>query len=346
MNSTYEKTTSYPITGKLAQFSNYLKEFYHSHIQKDDRVLMLFLLVSLGLGLVYTLVNLLIYKYPGNVYISSLWIKVSPLVLALLIFSIAVQKISPRTAFFTKTFSLLFLTAAVGVVMETGFQFTPFPIIDQHLLQFDRYLGFNTLAVLDWTYSYPWFKNLLWYAYDSFYFQLIGIPFVLAFFMDKKSLNMLFVTWLIGFIIAANIYYFFPTVAPAGILQSPHFDVSQHATSLKFYQLHSHQMPTTDDGGMIAFPSCHVMWAILLTYACKRLKWLLYPLIPLNILMILATFLLGWHYLVDVFAAMGLAMLSIYVANLIYQRYILGEPSEPKVRSIKGKLKPEMIAST
>lgn len=323
--NTYEKHASNPFFGIFTRFSNSLRIFYQQHTQKDDRALFLLLLISFGFGLVYIIVNSLIYQYPGNVYVPELWIKVAPLVLALLIFSLAVQKISPRAAFFTKTFSLLFITAAVGVVMETGFQYTPFPIIDHYLVQLDQYLGFNTVSVLNWTYSYPWFKNLLWHAYDSFYFQLIGIPFILALYMDKKSLNILFMTWVIGFIIAANIYYFFPTVAPAGLFQSPHFDVSQYATSLKFYQLHHHQIPTTDDGGMIAFPSCHVMWAILLTYACKNIKWLFYPLILLNILMTLATFLLGWHYLVDVLASFGLAALSIYLANLIYQRYIISQ---------------------
>ena len=62
---------------------------------------------------------------------------------------------------------------------------------------------------------------------------------------------------------------------------------------------------------MIAFPSFHVTWAILLTYACRAKKIFFYPVALYNLILIISTVLLGWHYAMDVIGGVVLAIAGI-----------------------------------
>lgn len=302
------------------QLSHSIKRFYDRFVTQDDRFILIFMFIGLSFGLLCLAANALIYQYPGNFYLPTFWLEMAPAVLIMLLFSMRVKDLAPRPAYVIRSYSLYFFIAIVEVVLMMGIQYTPFPTIDHHLAHMDQALGINTPAILDWTHNHEWFKKLMWFGYHSWVYQLMIIPLVLALLMDKEGVNIYLLGGLIGLVIGTMTYYFFPTAGPTLIFQSPYFETVQHATSLKFYQIHHYQVPTTYDGGMIAFPSFHVFGAILSTYACKNKKWLFYPLILLNTVLILATVFLGWHYLVDVFGSFLLLWISIYLLKLCYKR--------------------------
>ncbi len=62
--------------------------------------------------------------------------------------------------------------------------------------------------------------------------------------------------------------------------------------------------------GLISMPSLHAAMAVLLAHALWRTRWAL-PAIALNTLMLIATPVVGGHYVVDVLAGAALAGLSI-----------------------------------
>jgi membrane-associated phospholipid phosphatase len=66
--------------------------------------------------------------------------------------------------------------------------------------------------------------------------------------------------------------------------------------------------------GVIAFPSFHVTWGILLMAAYRRHAWRLL-FIPLNGLMIATAVTSGMHYVVDVAAGFAVGMLVIAVVH-------------------------------
>lgn len=301
------------------------KNFYNQHVRKDDRVLILFIGAVFLLGLLYILINTLTFHYTGDFYMPIPWLEAIPLLFALTVLALYAREISPRMAFLTRTYGFYFFITVSLATLTTGIQFTPFPLIDKYLVQMDQLMGFYTIPVLNWTYAHPEIQKILNFCYDGIGYQLFITPILLGLLMDKEAVNMYFLTFLISYLIGPTIYYFFPTAGPTIIFYSPHFLISQHATSLKFYEVHHHLPVTTYDGGMIAFPSFHVFWAVLLTYACKNKKWLFYPLIPVNIVGIAATVLLGWHYLTDVFGGILLAYISIHLARYIYRHYMAEE---------------------
>jgi membrane-associated phospholipid phosphatase len=58
--------------------------------------------------------------------------------------------------------------------------------------------------------------------------------------------------------------------------------------------------------GLVSFPSFHVAGAILVTWAFRRRRRILIPLIVLNIGLVISTVITGEHYLVDVLASVPL----------------------------------------
>lgn len=186
---------------------------------------------------------------------------------------------------------------------------TPYTPIDQYLVAIDRMLGFHTTQLLAFTHSLPLFNSLMQYSYSFVSFELSYIPLVLILFGYYRGMERLFFVLLFTALCGFIFYYFWPSTAPASVINSPYFMEQQRATGLKFHQIHSYQKITTIEGGMVAMPSFHVIWAWTVQYASKDWRLLWWALLPYNILLTLATLFLGWHYLVDVLGS--IAILSI-----------------------------------
>lgn len=288
----------------------------------SDRIIALLCLISLLVGLSYITVNAYTTQFAGNLFQDPSWVVLAPMALVMMGLGGYLRCFMPRSGFIIRSFALLFIVATVQqAALAYGIQFTPFPTIDLSLLRADQWLGFDSLAVLQWTHQHPLVLNTLETAYNGLILQLMLVPCLLTLLQQHRALNVFLMAMLMAFLLGTTIYYFFPTIAPAGILQSPYFTEEQLATSLKFFQLHHHLPITTVEGGLIAFPSFHVAWAVLLAYLCRPKAWLFYPMLLLNTLVIAATFMLGWHYLVDALAGIVLAIGAIIVAEKIYARY-------------------------
>lgn len=70
-------------------------------------------------------------------------------------------------------------------------------------------------------------------------------------------------------------------------------------------------------GYFIAMPSMHVAVATVLqvfSWHCKPVFWML---LPVNVLLMLATFLLGWHYVLDAPAGLAVAGVTLGAERLL-----------------------------
>jgi len=63
--------------------------------------------------------------------------------------------------------------------------------------------------------------------------------------------------------------------------------------------------------GLVAFPSFHAALALLCAYAARRLRYLNWPLMALNIAIVTSAPVVGGHYFVDIFAGLALACVVI-----------------------------------
>ncbi|MCX7125830.1 MAG: phosphatase PAP2 family protein, partial [Gammaproteobacteria bacterium] len=237
-----------------------------------------------------------------------------------LFYGMYVKDESPRSSTFIWGLGLFFWCGLANMIMTNSIQSTPFPPIDPWLLKMDRLMGFSSSALMTWTHNHPHCRQIFNIAYAGLLFELLGIPILLTLFNGRKALSIFYIAQLSTMIIGSLIYFFFPTMAPSAVVHSPYFMHAEHDTSLRFYQIHHFLKVTSNDGGLIAFPSFHVLWAVLLTNTCRGEKRIFYPLACFNFILIISTVFLGWHYLSDVISGALLGVVGIYFGEWVYYR--------------------------
>lgn len=293
-----------------------LKKVYHS-IPFPHKLLFVGLAIAIILGIAFNVINSLVTHYSGNAFVSLRFVAISPIMLGLYAITLTPASTHLRVTLITQTYTLYYLMLVSLGLLVYGVQFTPFTPIDQTLRAIDASLNFNQNYWLDWTYHFPFMAKWLNVIYGLLSWEMQFIPLILAFFLETQALSSLFLSFTYSFILGTTLYYFFPTTAPASVFFNKHFASIQHDTFLKFFQIHHHLAVTTQEGGLIAFPSFHVIWCVLLTYSLRNIRPLFYPLFLINMFMIASTVLLGWHYLIDVIAAILLAVFSLAFAHRV-----------------------------
>lgn len=304
-----------------------IRRFYQNHMTLIDRVFAGLIIAGLLSSGALLLLNDLDFHYPTMLlfatHVTSIsWLQATGITLLGLIFlfyGMFIQIESPHASTFIWGVGLFFWCALTNIIVVNSIQSTPFSPIDNTLEKIDQWMGVDTPALMSWTYHHPSIHQILHKVYNSLMIELLGIPVLLTIMCARKSLVIFYLALFITLYVGCAIYYFFPTMAPSGILHSPYFSAAQHDTSLRFYDVHHYIRATTTEGGLIAFPSFHVIWAVLLTNACRSKKIFFYPMIIFNLVLIASTVLLGWHYLTDVFGGVILAIIGIIIAEWIFQ---------------------------
>ena len=197
-----------------------------------------------------------------------------------------------------------FGSMALIILGSNAIQYTPFSPIDHQIIRWGEWMHVDFAHMMSWSHAHPLLYKTMEWIYESLTYQLTYLPLILIILGRFERLHEYYFLLLLTALIGFGFYYFFPTTAPASVIDSPYFTESQHATELKFNQIHQHIKPTTHEGGMIALPSFHVIWAWLCVWLVRDLKWLFRPLLLLNVGLVASCVLLGWHYILDIIASM------------------------------------------
>ena len=256
------------------------------------------------------LVNQLFFQYKGNNYLpEGVYAAGFSLVLTL----VGVRTFLEKDHYIrelTQTILSLYLVMCVIALLTNAVQFTPFTPIDNYLIDIDHLFRIDVSSIVPWTQKYPWFQYVLVQIYDSLPFQMAILPILVGisgkFHILREYFCLMLVSALIGFVF----YYFFPTTAPASNFISSDFSILQHATGLKFSEIHNHLVPSTIEGGMIALPSFHTIWAWFCLYLVRHWFWVFAIVLPVNLLLVLSCVLLGWHYMIDIAGAVIVILIT------------------------------------
>ncbi|HAT4006540.1 TPA: PAP2 family protein [Legionella pneumophila] len=270
-----------------------------------------------SLSSIALIINYTIYQFPGNNYFPPNTPVMACVILLNYIGMILVFGKNNRVTCSGLELINFFVVMSIIALATNAVQLTPFSPIDKQIIKLEAQWGINMVSILEWTNKYQYFKYLLAIIYDTLPYQMSILPLCVIvsgrFYILKDYYFLLLSTTLLGF----TFYYFFPTTAPASEIQNSLFAPEQIATGLKFHQIHHYIQPTTIEGGLIALPSFHAIWAILCVYLIK--DWFIPCLLLsiINVLLILSCVLLGWHYPVDILAAIILVGLSYYLLTLV-----------------------------
>jgi hypothetical protein len=266
------------------------------------------------------MLNLSVYHFYGNNYFPPGTFNV--FISLLLIFSgtyLTFGKENKCTKIALE-FVLFFILMSILALATNAIQFTPFLPIDDKILQIESGLHLNLIKLMQWTHDQPQFKSLLTIIYDSLPYQMCYLPIFVILMKKFTAVREYYLLMLISALLGFSFYYFCPTTAPASIIKSQLFSKAQCATGLKFFQIHHGLTPSTLDGGMIALPSFHAIWAWFCLYLVRGLPIVFALLLPVNFLLVASCVLLGWHYIMDILGALIIVLITHYLCSLKIMR--------------------------
>jgi hypothetical protein len=288
-------------------------------LAREDRWLAGWIAACFAAAAAMSAVNAAVFRYVGCGYFPRLFAPL-PIAAGMCAWVGCVGRGRARETELLVDLSLYALVTVAMAALTTGAQYTPFHPIDASLARWDAALGVDGPAILHWTASHPRLRYFLASCYESTDLQLALAPFAAALAPDRRRRRVLIHAMTYSLLAGMLFYYFFPSSGPAGVYTSPDFLPIQRWTSQKFALVHSFQAGATIAGGMVAFPSFHVVWSALIVDAARARRWLFWPALALNAIVIASTLLLGWHFLVDVFAGLALAAASVAAGEYAHRR--------------------------
>ena len=180
----------------------------------------------------------------------------------------------------------------------------------------DRAIGFDWMHYAPFVNAHPGLERLMWAAYSTMVpqlgvlvlaFALMGRQAWLRILVDAfclMALIAIFISWLLP---AVDADVFFGTLVvdrKATGWSTPLVRV-EHFLNLRDGYLT--RIPVMDSTGLVTFPSFHTMCGVLFAVCFAQFRWLKWPMVVVNGLLIASTPVEGGHYGVDVLAGLTLA---------------------------------------
>jgi len=219
----------------------------------------------------------------------------------------------------------LLLTAPLVVSTYVAFSLR-LPLQDQQLLQLDRRLGIDWLNLIAFFDTHPLLAKSLTLAYGTFHDQLLFLPMVLSLCGHRARAYQVVGTYGLICVIASIITIWYPALGTY-----TDFGVNPHDLKNIDGMLGVEYVPqilaVRDDphfilqlqhvSGIISFPSVHAAVAVLCSWGAWTIRWIRFPMIFLNTMMVLSAITEGGHYVVDLVAGIGVAGFSIALVLFI-----------------------------
>ncbi|NBO18106.1 MAG: phosphatase PAP2 family protein [Proteobacteria bacterium] len=213
---------------------------------------------------------------------------------------------------------VVLLAASMGARMEM-------PLADDWLLAADHFIGFEWPAHARWLAAQPaWLGEFFRFCYNSYGAQIaLLIPLIFFFHHSDYGQRVVMMFYISGMLAAlcstllpAEGVFMHLGIDPAAL--TPVVPAAPILHSVGFYNMRHGDMTLIFPSlGLGTFPSLHAIMAVMMIYASIPLERIRWPVIALNICMVIATLFHGGHYLVDVIMGLVIAFTGIYWAERI-----------------------------
>lgn len=217
----------------------------------------------------------------------------------------------------SKSIAMLYLTLCIMELCNTAILTTPFPTHDHLVRHMDQLLGFHELSMLRAVHNYSSIQQLIWNCYFSLLGVIHFLPISLTVAENPERSYHYYCSFIISIILGYSCYYFFPTMtSPAAIYPHQYFTSFQINTLHQFQLEHLHKIIHFNlVGGIISFPSFHAIWAVFVIYFLWPYGWIRYVGFIYGVLILSVAVLTGWHYLLDIFSGIGIALMSLWISR-------------------------------
>lgn len=183
---------------------------------------------------------------------------------------------------------------------------------DAMLIRIDRAVYTVVLGKSSYAGIFPLVGGRLFEILQNAYMSLFGEMCLLIFVMRRES-RRFFGTMAIAYGLGIGIFYLFPSVGPSTYQPDSFAGFAGTAIAslgrseyTEYHALLSGK-PLSGIGYFIAVPSLHVLACILSQGFLRRSRTLFFAFMPINIAIVISTFALGQHYLLDVVTGGALA---------------------------------------
>jgi membrane-associated phospholipid phosphatase len=198
------------------------------------------------------------------------------------------------------------------------------PLRDSDMIWIDRHLRFDWLAVMSGLDHLPRLLDVLNGAYATFTAQLVGAALVLVVAGRMRDLDRFFIVFACASISAEALSVLVPTLGPIWALADharfTNLPTLGRTTAEIVLALRDKTLGTIDFeavNGIISFPSMHAAVAIIVPYTVRWNRWMFWPVVALNAVMLASAVPSGNHYLADVIAGVALAVVAIACGQAI-----------------------------
>jgi membrane-associated phospholipid phosphatase len=235
----------------------------------------------------------------------------------------------PKIVFtLTSIGQLLLIVALMGPLTYVGCALN-FPLQDQLLLALDRALGVDPKMLLNYFNDRPDWEAWLEAGYGMIKWPLFGAPIILGMtgrirrlqtFVMAFAFALIATLWIAAMVPAIGTYY--------GLGLDP---ASMTNLDTHVYALQLHDIPALREGslralqlfklaGVVSFPSFHAASSLIYAWALWPVRGFGLFLAALNVVMLVATPVIGAHYFVDVLGGIAVAVAAIMAAHAVSER--------------------------
>ena len=195
---------------------------------------------------------------------------------------------------------------------------SPAPLVDAKLAEIDG-RTIQTVMVVRWLQDFPWLRTASQAAYQSLWPLAITALFLPTLCGDARDVRYFLFAATISLLLTLGCFALWPAIGPwtieaftPGKMQA---QVGTYVSSLK-----SQAVPDGQELAVIvAFPSFHVILAILSTRALWGIRKLRAFWAALCLAICIYTVATGWHYVIDVLAGIAVATSSQMMASWALQ---------------------------
>lgn len=203
------------------------------------------------------------------------------------------------------------------------------PLLDGNLAGLDRAFGFDWLAFLKLTNSSPIVSATLVAAYHSIGLQMMMVAVFHASMHRLDRLLEYYVTSAVCLTIigavealvpAAGAYAFFKPPAAAFSNFTSEAGMWHYTTLLKLRSGEPFALNFSEAQPLVTFPSFHTSLGVLIAYSMRYLRVVFWPVLLLEVIMIISTMPEGGHHMIDLIAGAAIAVLSILIVRSVTYR--------------------------
>jgi len=191
-----------------------------------------------------------------------------------------------------------------------------FDNLDHHFVKVDQLL-FGCQPSLEFSKCIPWgwFSELMYFGYFSYYFIFFGTAFW-CYLLRKELMNKAIFIFVCSFYLFYIVFAILPVMGPQFYFIPPLNEVPDGFLFCKLQRFLQYigEKPTG------AFPSSHVGISFtVVIFAAQHCRILLKYILPLFMILILATVYIKAHYLIDVIGGFAAAAITYPLVSRLYR---------------------------